>query len=308
MIRPTRYSRRCVVSAVAATVLVAAAGPALADVMPSASGWWWIGRPTVILPGVATPDVPPNGLYVAGGHAGPTGISALRFNLAPQEAARTLVLTVADATGALAIVACPSSAAWAPAEDGGWDQRAQADCSTSVAGAVNDDQSTITFELSDLQGPDGVVDIVLSPGTDPETGAEAQVEVVFDPPVLLSVDTVDPDDTGAKDPIKEPSEPTATMDPGPVARAQPPAAGSPPTVRLPEPGSEVRAPDVAPPPVNPSTEPVAINSMESLPSAFAYPGILGLPLLLIGLAGYLGWALSCPVTVAASSLGTRGSR
>src|SRR5688572_15513867 len=101
--------RRALAAAVAAAVGGSfLALPAAAE-KPDALGWWWVGRPSAMLPAVfsPTPEPPDGGLYVAGGPGGPTGVAALRFEIDPDARDAMLTLTIDDVDGTPIINACP---------------------------------------------------------------------------------------------------------------------------------------------------------------------------------------------------------
>jgi len=287
--------RRALLTLAAATVGVGAAAVPASAQEPAALGWWWVGRPTAMFPAMfaPAPAPPEGGLYVAGGVGGPSGMSALRFEADPASIATTLTLTIAEASGTPVINACPPAEPWEPAENGGWDQRPEPDCETaSVTGALNGDKTEVSFSLFSLQGDSGVIDVVLSPGEDPETESPANFSVTFEAPAADAVAVTEPADTG----ISGAAEPAA---------AAPPTAAAPSTESFSAPGAPPPplTETAAPPEPQPSAQSSAAAGQPTLSSGsgategFAYPAVLALPLVLLMAGSYLGWSLTRPVAI-----------
>lgn len=273
----------------AAAIVGMAIGVAAADAAePAATGWWWAGRPSAMIPAPLSPvpPVPEGGLYVAGDPTGPTGISALRFELAPDASATTLTLTIAETAGTPIIQACAVTEAWEPAENGGWEQRPEPDCEAlSIAGTVNTDTTEVAFPLLELQDHGGVLDLVLMPGLDPGTQRSATFSVAFEPPgvdALVQSERADTDTSGPPLTSVPPGDWTFQESPPFIVRGPLPA----PSPRFEAPAeSETAAPRSQLASAFPGTE------------DFAYPAVLALPLVLLAGGSYLAWTLTRPVVV-----------
>lgn len=275
-----------VIAAAASAVLLAV--PAAAE-EPVALGWWWIGRPTAMLPAVfaPTPQPPEGGLYVAGGPAGPAGVAALRFQLDPEATGARLTLNIAQADGTPVIDACAPAATWQPAENGGWDQRPEPDCAAgSVTGRVNADTTEVSFSLSFLRGTDGVIDIVLVPGTDAEAQSPAGFAVAFTPPSASALVATKPTaaDAGTVGSTPEPDF-APPLIPSPLIL--------PGLAAVPSAEEFGEFPDTAPATQRPAFATGAVESEEG----FIYAAVLMLPLVLLLSASYLGWTLTRPIVV-----------
>lgn len=266
--------------------------PAAGD-EPSATGWWWMGRPSAAVPVVSpVPAVPDGGLYVAGSPAGPSGISALRFEVGGDATSSTLALQVAEVVGTPTVDACPATEPWEPAEGGPWDERPVADCDAgAVVGAVSEDGTTVSFSLGLLQR-DGVLDIVLVPGADPSSEQPATFSVSFLPPGPDALTVARPIETDT-----DPVEPTSAEPPAPSA-AQPTALAASPLEPSFDPGAFVSPPLTGSPSPLTAAFPAADFPTSGFPAAgYAYPAVFALPLVLLGGARYLAWALTRPVVV-----------
>lgn len=290
--------RRALVAATVATMGVGAIIlPAGAVEAPAALGWWWAGRPSGMFPALYSPEVPESGLYVAGGVAGPSGISAVRYELDPDTNPDTLTLTIADVTGTIAIDACPAADGWEPAENGGWDQRPAPDCdAATITGAVDEDETQVSFTLSSLRADDGVIDVVLVPGVDSESQDRAGFEVTFEAPDANALAVTD---TGSSStpPAAEtaPAAPTvATTPPAPGSFAAPAAPAPDTPVEGGTPAESEIAIDAPPRASGPRLTTGLVDS-----EGFAYPAVLAMPLVLLVAASYVGWALTRPLAVIA---------
>ncbi len=174
------------------------------------AGWWWRAQGgTGLAPGAAPPlpgspvpppalpsppTVPEGGLMVAGTPEGATAIAALRFELTADETMPVLTLQIERESGAPAAVlaACLTGSAWQPTAAGNWADKPFAACAEgSVNGVLSDDGTAFTFALGPLLS-NGLVDVVLVPGTIPEAPAGANgsaFEVVFQAPTTASLQT-----------------------------------------------------------------------------------------------------------------------
>jgi hypothetical protein len=161
-----------VVAAAAAAVVVQTPRPASA-VSGLQSGYWWQAQPDGA-PLPPPPQVPANGLWVSGTPDAQQAVSAVRFDLADNEANPVLTLkvhsknppedlTAAANAGVAVVIACPVTKAWTPASAGAWSSRPEGRCEAAVHGTLNADATTVAFDLSAVVA-DGKVDVVLVPG------------------------------------------------------------------------------------------------------------------------------------------------
>ncbi|MBV8303961.1 MAG: hypothetical protein JOZ04_07105 [Acidimicrobiia bacterium] len=137
------------------------------------SGYWWQGQPTGA-PLPPPPNVPVNGLWISGSAAQPVAIAAVRFQLDSDETAPVLTakvknevppaqVTSAANAGQIDVLACPTTAAWKPAEAGAWSARPQYNCADAVHGTASSDGTTVSFDFSGVVN-DSTVDVALVPG------------------------------------------------------------------------------------------------------------------------------------------------
>ena len=171
--------------------------PARADATTlTQSGWWWRVNDGSLPVAPPAPQVPEGGLMVAGAPDGATAIAALHFELADDETSPVLTLTVAEngdqgGEGAI-LAACLTGSAWQPASAGTWTAKPFPACAEgSVAGVRAADGKTWTFALAPLLS-DGIVDVTLVPGIDPELpeGANGSTfQLVFTAPTAASLTT-----------------------------------------------------------------------------------------------------------------------
>lgn len=311
----TRGRRRLLLLALALLVGVTPATTAhAADQLGVA--WWWKGYATSAFPRVLPPptEVPEGGLYVAADPSGPSGVSALRFDLADDAADPRLTLEIAENTGVGMVWACPAADPWSWSEtDGGaWDERPAEECAAAqVEGERSDDGARVTFDLAPLEKA-RLLDIVLVPG-DGEGPEQAETfEIAFEPPDAEALTTRAATTPAPPEPAEpEPSAPAAqTADPP----ASPPAPI--PESTTPEATPEVagpRASSLAPPPQReeavgepePATEEKLAAEARAAPipgtadEHFPYRGVLVLPLMLLVAGGYLAWTLTQPVSATA---------
>src|SRR5947209_7711940 len=120
-----RWTRR-VVLVVGAVVLTASfvVGAPAGAVSSVASGYW-SATP-------APPGVPPKGMWVASDPAGPVAVAALRLTLDAGEAPPVILSLIVDRQAppdGASIFACPTTAAWQPAEGGPLAAAPKYDCS-----------------------------------------------------------------------------------------------------------------------------------------------------------------------------------
>lgn len=171
--------RHTVRIAIVAAMVAAAAAVVSARVPAHAvgglqTGYWWQAQPAGA-PLPAPPTVPANGLWVSGTELNPVAISAIHFDVSPDEAAPLLAakvqsasppVQVSSAANALQIVvmACPSTPGWAPAKAGAWTAKPKYDCAGAVTGTLSPDGSTLSLDLGGVVR-DGAVDVALVPGT-----------------------------------------------------------------------------------------------------------------------------------------------
>ena len=192
--RAIRAALGGVLVAAAAAVALVPSGAGAATL--AQAGWWWRVNDGLPVPPPPPPNVPEGALVVAGAPDGAMAISALHFDLAEDEGSPVLTLQVAedgDQGGASALLAaCLTGSAWQPAAAGSWGSKPFPACNVgSVNGVRSEDGKSWTFALTPLV-TDGVVDITLVPGTDPELPPEAAgstFQLVFEAPTAASLAT-----------------------------------------------------------------------------------------------------------------------
>jgi hypothetical protein len=283
----TRLGRRLTCAALLATGMGLAAASPAAAAEPTELGWWWLGRPAAVMPALFAPvtEVPDGGLYVAVGSGGPTAISALRYAIDAD--ATTLTLVIASVTGTVAIDACPAATPWVPAENGGWDQRPQPDCGAlSVSGTVDEAKRRVTFPVSSFQRS-GILEVVLVPGASPDGGDPAAFEVAFEPPDADSLETTTAD-----------AESTDVAS-GPIGPTAPDAPGFSPSLDFTTPTPAATTAPAAPASGVRPVPRTALTAGFLDDGRFDYPALLGLPLILLCAASYLGWAFTQPIAMGA---------
>lgn len=186
-----------------AAVMLGSGSPARADTAgPAAIGWWWLAQQSPV-PGLSVPPpptVPPGGLYVASDPSQTQAISALRYAIADGATPGTLTLSIATVQGIGDVGACPATGSWAPTEAGEWAARPPFDCSAASVGAVGDDGTTITFDLTQLSST-SVIDVVLVPLRD-ANGNSPALQMAFDPPGPSSLSFQSPPAPGGANPTE----------------------------------------------------------------------------------------------------------
>jgi hypothetical protein len=159
-------------------------GAALLGLAPSSAqateltqtGWWWrVNDPLVPATVPAPPTVPEGGLVVAGAPDGATAIAALHFDVDADQGSAVLTLAVAengDQGGDSAVMAaCLTGSVWQAESGGAWINKPFPACDEgSVTGVRSEDGKTWTFALAPLLS-DGILDITLVPGLDPDLPA-----------------------------------------------------------------------------------------------------------------------------------------
>lgn len=136
---------------------------------PARQGWWW-GSSAVSIGGTppAPPDVPPDGLYVAGGLRGPQAYAAIEYNLAGGAHPSTLTLVLAPSSfntpnaNVLACVLRDSDAPFKPAQGGASSDAPGYDCQRSVKGVLTSGNA-YAFDITGLI-EDGRLAIAVVPG------------------------------------------------------------------------------------------------------------------------------------------------
>lgn len=194
--------------------MVAAAGAAVSARVPAhavgglQTGYWWQAQPAGA-PLPAPPTVPANGLWVSGTELNPVAISAIHFDVSPDEAAPLLTAKVANAfppaqassaANALQVIvlACPATPGWAPAKAGAWTAKPKYDCSGAATGTLSPDGSTLSLDLGGVVR-DGAVDVALVPGTGGAVLPQLPVPIPGAPPTPqpsgfdLTLQSVTPD-------------------------------------------------------------------------------------------------------------------
>jgi hypothetical protein len=123
-------------------------------------------------------------------------MAAMRFELGQDESSPILTLTVApngDTGGSQAVMAaCITGSAWSPAEAGRWGDHPLPGCEAgSVTGVRSADTKTWSFALAPLLS-DGVLDIVIVPGTvdgQPAGANGSSFSLSFNPPTGADLQT-----------------------------------------------------------------------------------------------------------------------
>lgn len=128
---------------------------------PVRTGWW-----SELSAAPSPPDVPDDGIHVAGGPGGPSAIAALVFELPADTVPTSLTLTLAGASpmasGLQACVIPAEAAGFEPVQNGAWDDRPEHDCELGASPATVDGER-VTFDLGSFaQG--GVLAVALVPG------------------------------------------------------------------------------------------------------------------------------------------------
>ena len=171
-----KYTARIAIVA----AMVATAGAVVSSRVPAhavggvQTGYWWQAQPAGA-PLPAPPTVPANGLWVSGTEVNPVAVSAIHFDVSPDEQAPLLAakvqsafppVQVSSAANALQVVvmACPATPGWAPAKAGAWTAKPKYDCAGAVTGTVSPDGTTLSLDLGGVVR-DGAVDVALVPGT-----------------------------------------------------------------------------------------------------------------------------------------------
>jgi hypothetical protein len=193
---------RRVRSALGVTLLL---GATLLGLAPSSAqataltqtGWWWrVNDPLVPATVPAPPTVPEGGLMVAGAPDGATAIAALHFDVDADQGSPVLTLAVAEngdqgGDGAV-MAACLTGSVWQPESGGAWINKPFPACDEgSVTGVRSEDGKTWTFALAPLLS-DGILDITLVPGLDPDLPAGVNgstFQLAFVAPTTASLTT-----------------------------------------------------------------------------------------------------------------------
>lgn len=176
--------RRLAVAVAGAAMVVLPAGPVHAA-SPSALGYWWrLQSASKPLP--APPFVPRGGLWVGTDVRGPLAVSAMRYTAPAGQQITTVVLHVAQSSGAAPVIlACPAKSSWTPVQAGAWSSRPTPGCdSASVSGKASTDGSSWSFDVRGLART-GTLNVVIMPPGD----ASSPFSVAFDPPDKSSVVT-----------------------------------------------------------------------------------------------------------------------
>ncbi len=205
---------------------------------PVDTGWWSRGNggnpvgPPVTVP--RPPDVPEGGLLVANDVAGPSAVSALRFQ-AHVATTSTLTLVSTDPFSALnppGIVACAQASGWGATDHGEWFSAPDADCDTaSIAGTVGESSITWTLPPSFKRGDRPFIEVILVPAED-----ATPFRVPFEAPgadaLSAPVDLAAPTTTMPAAPpltVATPTTEPAKQFGGPQVAAASPPSTSPPT-------------------------------------------------------------------------------
>lgn len=137
---------------------------------PVRQAWWSSLSPVTagvpippLLPQSPTaPDVPPDGLYVAGGQSGPQAVSALLYFLPEGTPAGTLTLEIAPgslSSPAASLLACPlatDGADFTPVQGGDLAAAPAYDCARGVKGVANSGGTAFAFPVGALASSDRI--------------------------------------------------------------------------------------------------------------------------------------------------------
>lgn len=185
------------------------ASPASIDqtaTVPVTVGWWTSAQVSGTPVGMAT-LVPEGGLQVANGSGGPVSIAAVRFAVpAASDAVLVLHLVSGSTPEAASVVACPTTASWAPVRAAALATAPSWDCALGAAGASYDPVArTLSWSFDATLVRDGQLDVMLLP-------VEAGLP--------FNVTTEAP----GTDAVTTRAHPTDASEPGPAA---PPATAAP---------------------------------------------------------------------------------
>lgn len=235
----SRGLRAALLAGAAVFVAMAPTAAGAADAVDA--GWWWKAQSGQLVPLPPPPGVPEGGLVVQSAVDGATAIAAVRYQMGDDETAPVLRLRLAEsgneAAEAAIVLACPTTTPWESGSAQPWEEKPQPDCSRQAVGALAEDGTTMSFDLSAV-APASLVDVVLVPGTVeglPEGINGASFTLVFEAP------TDDDLVTQQAGPSPPPSDSVSGLSPNP-----PPSSGS----AVPFVPRSTQAPSL-PPPVNP---------------------------------------------------------
>jgi hypothetical protein len=133
--------------------------PAARAAAPQTHGYWWRlqSEATNLAP---PPTVPRRGLWVSNDGTGQHAVSAVRFRAPNGFEIESLVLEIAEETGAPPVLlACPARGSWSDAEAGPWPARPASSCDVAFARGESGG-GTVRFDVRGL-ARNGVLDVVL---------------------------------------------------------------------------------------------------------------------------------------------------
>ncbi|MDP1806372.1 MAG: hypothetical protein Q8K72_14455, partial [Acidimicrobiales bacterium] len=182
-------------------------------------GWWHEKNVSTSTPAASVtvpppPGVPAGTLAVGAVNGEPDRIAALGIvpDALPGDSITTFTLTIAEASPPAinagsddaAVVACPITSFWVPAENGTWDTRPSYDCDLAAAPGTRADDGTWTFDLLPIGAvwtdPAGTVTadgVVLVEAVDSPTSFEAVFATEGDDAIVVTVESgagpTDPD-------------------------------------------------------------------------------------------------------------------
>lgn len=222
-----------------------------------AQGWW--ENDSGIPLGGSTTTVDAGQLAVRGSGTGASAVSAVRGSLPADAVAAELTFTVVDGTGADSLLACASTADWAPVQGGAYADRPTADCSATVPVTLEGAVLTVLLDAGTR-----TFDIVLEPAFAGGLveDARADVDVVLSTPAV-SASVPEPTPTTAPPTTATPARPPITVAAVPIA----PTVPAPTTTIAPPPTT---AP-TPPPTTGPATVPAIPTSEPSAAVAVAVP-------------------------------------
>ena len=149
--------------AAAASTLLTPSGVRAATIAPDVQAWWSLAN-TGVAPPVAPPGVKADDLLVEGiegtqkiavpapfpsgigDRGGADAIAGLRFTIPPGAAVGKLTLQFdGSAPSSVSVLACRTTSAFSPAQDGRWSDLPGYDCSVPSAGKLSDDGKSLEF-------------------------------------------------------------------------------------------------------------------------------------------------------------------
>jgi hypothetical protein len=266
--------RRALATVLGTGLLLCVAPPALAADGDPATGYWAKTRTGLPVPVEPLEPVPEGGTWVAADPTGPVAVSALRTELAPGLVAVELRLTVADALGAPAVQACPSTDRWAPEQGGRLEGAPPADCAAPL-------EAKLDGEVLVVPLPPGLdaVNVLLRPAPGSafsltmERATAASVVTAPAPSTAVPLPAVPPPPAAFAEPPSFVTAPLAL----PVAEpASAPLLAAAPVLPVPAPTMPAPAPQTAPAPVAAAVAAARPGVPEGRPGSLLATAVLAL--------------------------------